>query len=72
MSANGNDSNDAYSKILSLLSKMQKLNYTGSHIITKILTELFGKGYERLVYWNEYEIKSENKNTTNEFRYFLE
>ena len=30
------------------------------------------KGFERSVYWNEYETKSENKNTTNEYRYFLE
>ena len=24
------------------------------------------------MYWNEYKTKSENKNTTNEYRYFLE
>ena len=25
-----------------------------------------------MVYWNEYETKSENRNTANEFRYFFE
>ena len=37
----------------------------------KIL-KLLSKGFERPVYWNEYKTKSENKNTTNEYRYFLE
>ena len=27
-------------------------------------------GFERSVYWNEFKTKSENKNTTNEYRYF--
>ena len=31
----------------------------------KKLSEPLSKGFERLVYWNEYK-KSENKNTTNE------
>ena len=35
------------------------------------LLKLLSKGFERLVYWNEYKTKSENKNATNEFRYFL-
>ena len=30
------------------------------------------KGPARSVYWNKYKTKSEDKNTTNEFRYFLE
>ena len=30
------------------------------------------KGFERSVFWNENKTKSENKNTTNEYRYFLE
>ena len=34
----------------------------------KVLT----KGFERSIYWNEYKTKSGNKNTTNEYRYFLE
>ena len=36
------------------------------------LSELLSKGFERSVYWNEYKTKSENKNMTNAFRYFLE
>ena len=36
------------------------------------LIKLLSKGFERSVYWNDYKTKSENKNTTNENRYFLE
>ena len=36
------------------------------------LSKLFGKGFGRSVYQNEYETKSESKTKTNEFRYFLE
>ena len=35
------------------------------------LSKLLSKGFERLVYWNEYKT-IENKNATNEYRYFLE
>ena len=35
-------------------------------------SKLLSKGFERSVSWNEYKAKSENKNMTNEFRYFLE
>ena len=35
------------------------------------LTKPFSKLFERFVYWNEYKTKSENENTTNEYRYFL-
>ena len=34
--------------------------------------KLLRKWFEKLVYWNEYKTKSENKNTVNEYRYFLE
>ena len=30
------------------------------------------QGFERSVYWNEYKTKSENKNTTNEYKYLLQ
>ena len=36
------------------------------------LSKQLCKGFERWVYWNEYKTKSNNTNTTNEFRYFLE
>ena len=35
-------------------------------------SKLLSKRFEGLLYWNEYKIKSENKNTTNEYRYFLD
>ena len=35
------------------------------------LSKLLRKGFERSVYWNEYKTKSDNKNTTQEYRYFL-
>ena len=36
------------------------------------LSKLLSKGFERSVYWNEFKTKSENKNTINEYTYFLE
>ena len=36
------------------------------------LSNFLSKGFERSVYWNEYQTKRGNKNTTNEYRYFLE
>ena len=33
---------------------------------------LESKGFERSVYWKEYKTKSENKDTRNDYRYFLE
>ena len=36
------------------------------------LSKLLSKGFERSVYWNAYITKSYNKNTTNDFRCFLE
>ena len=38
----------------------------------KKLSKLFSKGSARSVYWNEYKTKSQNENTTNEYRYFIE
>ena len=32
------------------------------------LSKLLRRGFERSVYWNEYKTKSENQNTTNEYR----
>ena len=36
------------------------------------LSKLLNKGFETSVFWNEYKTKNKNKNTTNEYRYFLE
>ena len=33
---------------------------------------ILSKEFERSVYWNEYKTKNENKDTTNEYRYFLQ
>ena len=35
------------------------------------LSKFLSKGFQRTVYWNEYKTKSENKNTANEYIYFL-
>ena len=43
------------------------LSTKGNQKLSKILC----KGFERSVYWNEYERKCESKNTKNEYRYFL-
>ena len=34
-------------------------------------TKLLSKGFERSVYWNEYKTESDNKITTNKFRFVL-
>ena len=39
--------------------------------VNQKLSKLFSKEFERSVYWNEHKTKSENKNMTNEYRYFL-
>ena len=36
------------------------------------LSKFLSKGFNRSVYWNEYETKSERKTTTSEHRYFLQ
>ena len=36
------------------------------------LSKFFSNGFERSLYWNEYKTESENENTTNKYRYFLE
>ena len=35
------------------------------------LSKPLSKGFERSVYWKEYETNRDDKDTTNEFRYFL-
>ena len=35
------------------------------------LSKILSQRFEKSVYWNEYKTKSDNKNTTSEFRYFL-
>ena len=45
---------------------------TLSVIDNQKLSTFLSKRFERSVYWNEYKTKSDNKSTTNEFRFFLE
>ena len=53
-------------------SKLYILLVTSSAKDNQELSKLLSKGFERSVYWNEYKTKNENKNATNEYRYFLE
>ena len=67
--ANGNDDNIIFTiKDTKLYVPVVTLSARDNQKLTKLLS----KGFERSVYWNEYKTKSENKNTTNEYRYFLE
>ena len=36
------------------------------------LSRLLSRRFGRSVYWNDYKTKSENQNTTNRYKYFLE
>ena len=61
--------------ILILILKTQKLYVpvvTLSARDNRKLSKCLNKGFEISVYWNEYKRKSENINTTNEYKYFLE
>ena len=74
LSSNGNDS-DANSNNIIFTIKDTKLFVpvvTLSAKGNRRLSKLFSKGFERSVFWNENKTKSENKNTTNGYRYFLE
>ena len=68
LSPNGNDNDDAKNNNIISLSKTQ---VTLSAKDNQKLSKLFRKGFERSVYWNEYKTNIKNKNTANEYRYFL-
>ena len=79
MSAAGNENesdnhnNNTYDIIITIKdTKLYVPVVTLSARENQKLSKLLSKGFERSVYWNEYKPKSENKNTANEFRYFLE
>ena len=69
--ANGNDDDDNNIvftiKDTKLYVPLVTLSTKDNTKLSKIITNVF----ERSVYWNEYKTKKYNKNTTNEFRYFL-
>ena len=78
MSAAGNENvindNDNSNDIIFTI-KDTKLNVPVANISARDnqkLSKFLSKGFERSAYWNEYKTKSENKNTANEYRYFLE
>ena len=74
LSAAGNDDTNANPNNIIFTIKGTKL-YVPLVILSardnQKLSKLFSKVFERSVYWSEYKKKSENKNTTNEYRYFL-
>ena len=77
MSANSNDNdsdNDNADNIIFTIKGTQLYVpvVTLSAKDNKKLSGLLSKGFEKSVYWNEYETKIENKNTINKYRYFLE
>ena len=74
MSGVENDGADC-NNIVSVVFVIEKQNYMFVTLLTKYnqkLSKLLSKGFERSVYWNEYKTKSQNKNATKEYRYFIE
>ena len=67
--ANGNGDNTFFTI---KNTKLYVLVVTLSARDNQKLTKLLSKGFERSIYLNEYKTKYENKNTANEYRYFLE
>ena len=75
LSAAGAENNDTNSNNIIFSIKDTKLYVpvvTLSARDNQKLSKLLSRGFERSVYWNEYKTKSENKNTANEYKYFLE
>ena len=75
MSAAGNNNTNANPNNIIFTIKDTKLHVpvvTLSARDNQKLSKLLRKLFERSVYWNKYKTKSENKNTANEYRYFLE
>ena len=75
MFAAGADNNYANSNNIIFTIKDTKLYVSVVTLSAKDnqkLLKLLSKVLEKLVYWNEYKTKSENKNTANKYRCFLE
>ena len=73
LSADGADNNNANSNNIIFTIKGKKLYVPVLNVSTKDnqkLSKLISIGFERSVYWNRWKTKSENKNTTNEYRKF--
>ena len=73
VTANGNNNSNPDRIIFTIKNtKLYSLFVTLSEIDNQELLKLLSRSFERSVYWNEYKTKSENKNTTNDYIYFLE
>ena len=75
MSADGVVNTNANPSNIIVIIKETKLHVTAVNLSARdnqkaIKTSL--EILEKLAYWNEYKTKSENKNTVNKYRYFLE
>ena len=73
LSANGNDNDNGNANIIFTIkdTKLCVPVLTLSARDNQKLSKRLSKGFERSVYWNKYKTKSENKNTTSQYRYFL-
>ena len=70
---NANGSNDDNNIIFTIKdTKLYVPVVTLSTRDNQKLSKLLSKGFQRSVNWNESKTKSDNKNTTNELRFFLE
>ena len=75
MSPYGNDNDDTNSNNIFLLSKTENYMLLLSRYqqkTTKIYQNSFALYRNESLYWNEYKTKSQNNNTTNKYRYFLD
>ena len=75
LSANGNDNDNGNNYNIIFTIKCTNICVSVVVLSTRDnqkLSKLLSKGFERSVYWNNYKTKSENKSTTNEYKYFLE
>ena len=70
---NDNDNAESNNIIFTIKdTKLYALVVTLSAKDNQKLSKPLSKGFEILVYWNEYKTKSESKNTTNDYRSFIE
>ena len=69
---NESDNANVHFKIFTIKdTKLYVLVITLSGKDNQKLLKRLRKAFERFLYWNEYKTKSENENTTNEYKYFL-
>ena len=77
MSTNDNDNDHANNNNNNIIFTIKDIKLYDS-VVTLLasdnqkLSRRLSKGFERSVYWNAYKTKSENRNATNKYRYFLE